>query len=123
VSRDHPFRGFGHRETKEEGEHFDLALGEIVKQSGPSIRGGHVEKIESPSVFRILGIRIDRGFVSLGVASREITKQSGPSIRGGHVAVIQDFGRVPKGRVHRDFRSREFGSPVDKRSGSRIHKS
>jgi hypothetical protein len=42
VSRDHPFRGFRHRETKEEGEHFDFAPGEVPKQSGPSIRGGHV---------------------------------------------------------------------------------
>jgi hypothetical protein len=41
-------------------------------RSGPSIHGGHVAEIESPSVFRIPGIRIDRGSVSLGVASREI---------------------------------------------------
>ena len=41
---------------------------------------------------------------------------------GGHVVAIQDFGRVPKERVHRDFTNLEFGSPIDKRSGSRIHK-
>jgi hypothetical protein len=80
VSRDHPFRGFGHRETKEEGEHFDLALGEVPKQSGSFIREGHVVEIESPSVFRVSGIRIDRGFVSLGVANCEIAKRRGPSI-------------------------------------------
>jgi hypothetical protein len=74
MSRDHPFQGFRHRETKEEGDHFDLALGKVPKQSGPSICGGHVAEIESPSVFRIPGIQIDRGFVSLGVASHEIVK-------------------------------------------------
>jgi hypothetical protein len=33
-----------------------------------------VAEIESPSVFRIPGIRIDRGSVSLGVASHEIAR-------------------------------------------------
>jgi hypothetical protein len=47
---------------------------EVPKQSGPSIRGGHMAEIESPSVFQIPGIRIDRGFVSLGVMSCEIVK-------------------------------------------------
>jgi hypothetical protein len=74
VSRDHPFRGFGDRETKEEGEHFDFAPGDVPKQSGPPIRGGHMAEIEVPSIFQIPRIRIDRGFVSLGVPSREIMK-------------------------------------------------
>jgi hypothetical protein len=47
---------------------------EVSKQSGLSIHGGHVEEIESPSIFWILRIRIDRGFLSLGVVSHEIVK-------------------------------------------------
>jgi hypothetical protein len=112
VSWDHPFRGFEHQETKEEGEHFYLALGEIMKQYAPSIRGGHMAEIKSPSVFQIPEIWIDRGFLSLGVASHEIAKQFGPSIRGGHVAIIQDFGRVPKERFHRYFWSQNSGVPL-----------
>jgi hypothetical protein len=80
VSQDYPFWGFKLRETKEEGEHFESAPGEVTKQSGPSIRGGHVVEIESPSVFQILGTQIDRGIVSIGVTSHAITKQRGPSI-------------------------------------------
>jgi hypothetical protein len=49
-------------------------------RSRRSIHEGHVAEIESPSVFRIPGIRVDKGFVSLGVASHEIMKQRGPFI-------------------------------------------
>jgi hypothetical protein len=62
------------------GEHFEFACGKVPKRSRFSIHGGHVAEIEGPSVFQISGIRVDRGFVSLEVASREIMKRRGPSI-------------------------------------------
>jgi hypothetical protein len=56
VSRNHPLWGFEHWETQKRKEHFDFAPGEVPKQSRPSIRGGHMVEIESPSIFQISGI-------------------------------------------------------------------
>jgi hypothetical protein len=63
--------GFGSPDDKRSGN----SMVEVVKQSRPSICEGHMAEIENPSVFWISGIRVDKGFASLGVASREITKQ------------------------------------------------
>jgi hypothetical protein len=95
---------------------------EIPKRSQSSIRWDTWRRSRKPSVFRLPGFQVDRGFVSPGVASREIAKRRRTvhleETRGSNPGFREIFRKEKDSLPFRHSAYRYFGGQEDRRSGA-----
>jgi hypothetical protein len=95
---------------------------EIRKRSQSSIHWNMGQRSRKPSVFRLPGFQVDRGFASPGVVSREIVKRRRTvhleEMRGSNLVFREIFQKEKDTLPFRHSAYRYFRGEEDMRSGA-----